>query len=54
MKFDFRIKEQVIEAVEHLYDISKKDVIVNITKKGIRVTEKRPTKQTIKWRMKNR
>lgn len=54
MKFDFRLKEQIVDAVEHLYDISKKDVIVNITKKGIRVTEKRPTRQTIKWQTKNR
>lgn len=54
MKFDFHLKEQIVDAVEHLYDVSKKDVIVNITKKGIQVSEKRPTKQTIKWRVKNR
>ena len=53
MKFDFHLKEQIGDAVEHLYDLSKKNVIVNITQKGIRVSEKRPTKQTIKWRAKN-
>ncbi|MBM7710335.1 hypothetical protein [Enterococcus lemanii] len=52
MKINFRIKEKVVEVAEHLYDLSKRDVVVNVTKKGVKTTEKRPTKRTIKWRAK--
>ncbi|MEG0294073.1 hypothetical protein [Enterococcus sp.] len=52
MKLTKKIKEKVIETAEHLYDLSKKDLFINISKDGVEITEKRPTKQTIKWRSK--
>lgn len=52
MKLTKKIKEKIVETAEHLYDLSKKDLFINITKAGVDITEKRPTKQTIKWRSK--
>ncbi|HPI99998.1 MAG TPA: hypothetical protein PLN65_03985 [Enterococcus sp.] len=54
MKLSFNLKEKITEAAEHIHDITKKDVTVNLLKKdGVKVTRPRPTKHTIKWRSKN-
>lgn len=52
MKLAKKIKETVVEAAENLYDLSKKDLYINIAKKGVDIKEGRSTKQTIKWRSK--
>jgi len=54
MKLSENLKEKVIEAAETIYDVSKKDVQVDVGKKGIEVKEKRPTRQRIKWQAKIR
>ena len=53
MKFPFNLKEKITEAAEHVYDVAKKDVSVEIDKKGVKVTQPRQTKRTIKWHSKN-
>ncbi|HIY56964.1 MAG TPA: hypothetical protein H9829_02020 [Candidatus Tetragenococcus pullicola] len=46
-------KQQVKDRAESIYELSKKDVRVDISPKGIQTKEKRPTKQRIKWQAKN-
>ncbi|MGX7197177.1 hypothetical protein [Enterococcus olivae] len=53
MKLKFNLKEKITDAAEHIYDIAKKDVVVNVQKTGLKISEARPTKHTIKWRVKN-
>ncbi|BAK95080.1 hypothetical protein [Tetragenococcus halophilus] len=54
MKLGKNLKGKLTEAAETIYDVSKKDVEVNIGKKGLAVKEKRPTRQRIKWQAKIR
>ncbi|EOT30097.1 hypothetical protein [Enterococcus saccharolyticus] len=53
MKLPFNLKEKITEAAEHIHEITKKDVTVNLNKDGVKVTQPRKTKHTIKWRSKN-
>lgn len=54
MKIGKNLKGKITEAAEVLYDVSKKDVEVDLGKKGLEVKEKRPTRQRIKWQAKIR
>lgn len=54
MKFGRNLKEKMAEAAETIYDVSKKEVKVDVGKKGLSVKEKRPTRQRIKWQAKIR
>jgi len=54
MKIGKNLKEKITEAAETIYDVSKKDVKVDVSKKGLSVQEKRPTRQRIKWQAKIR
>ena len=50
MKFKLNLKEKVTEAAEHVYDVVKReDYAIRIAPKGIKVTQLRKTKDTIKW-----
>lgn len=53
MKVVQNLKEKVTEAAETAYRASKKDMDLALTKKGLKVKEKRPTQQRIKWQSKN-
>ncbi|GEN91042.1 hypothetical protein LQF61_08115 [Tetragenococcus koreensis] len=54
MKIGKNLKEKITEAAETIYDVSKKDVQVNVGKEGVKVKEQRPTRQRIKWQAKIR
>lgn len=54
MKLKFNLKEKLTEVAEHVYDVSKKDVVVDMDKSGVKVKHTRPTRHTIKWYAKNR
>ncbi len=53
MKLNLNLKEKITEAAEHLYDIAKKETIINVEKTGVKISHSRPTRHTIKWRSKN-
>ncbi|MCD5002760.1 hypothetical protein IV487_09820 [Enterococcus saccharolyticus] len=53
MKIPFNLKEKIIEAAEHIYDVAKKDVEISVKKTGVKISKPRPTRHTIKWRAKN-